>query len=156
MTLAQWYKWAMVLPYTVPVIAGLAGRITHFRPGPVADFGVILGFAAIYQTIPYTIFLVVVWLIVKPRTVRALRRTAWLAPIVIAVPFSIAATTLESGLHWPPPEHILPGVAIYGIWALVIGYFYVILVEIGALIVRLTSRHPSHSAKIEDAALDAR
>jgi uncharacterized membrane-anchored protein YhcB (DUF1043 family) len=50
----------------------------------------------------------------------------------------------------------VPGIAIYGIWALVISYFYVILVEIGALIVRLASRHQPHSAKVEAAALDAR
>ncbi len=155
MTVVQWYRRATALPYIVPIIGGAIGQLMHFRPSPLVDLFVILGFAAIYQTIPYTIFLIVVWLAVKPRSVRALRRTALLAPIAIAIPFAVAATIFDSGRH-PSLDDFFPGVALYGIPAVVVGYFYVMLVEIGALIVRLSSHQPPAAESADPTALEAR
>ena len=152
MTVARWYRWAMSLPYVVPIIAGVIGRLTHFQLPPSMGFIVLLGIAAIYQTIPYTIFLIIVWVFIKPRSVRALRRTALLAPIVIAVPFAIVASLFEGGPHQPLRD-ILIGIAFYGLAALVFGYFYVALVEIGALIVRLCCRNEPPPDSIDRSAL---
>ncbi|HEX5439060.1 MAG TPA: hypothetical protein VFW98_18045, partial [Gemmatimonadaceae bacterium] len=87
------------------------------------------------STIPYLLFVIgfVLWTR-KPRSDRALRRVPWMAPVIIAVPFALWAASFDlRRLEW---SNAWGMVILYGGVALVVGYAYVLPIQLTFLVLK--------------------
>lgn len=131
-TLEQFYRRSLVLPFVLPIAAALVGVASYILGFSESKFAEALGFViftSLWSTIPYALFAaLVVWRVRRRRpTSREMRWSVWLAPMIIAVPFA-AAFAMPHFWHreWEDGRF---AIAFMGSFALLIGYGYVLLIE---------------------------
>ena len=139
MTGEQFYRRATVLPFAVTLLAGsLVGvfwKVSASIKAPNAMEGVakvttLIMLCGICAAVPYLIFLAMIWRPYKGRSERAWRRLVWSAPLLIAVPFGVAVGA-SAGLY-----HFWDRFYFAGLWAIGVGYFYVVLIELAFVVSR--------------------
>lgn len=139
MTLRSYYRWALLLPFVVPmIVAPLAYRTpagTDLRA-----VGYILGYSVVLGGLPYAAF--VLWQLrrMRDRTDAQLVRAMWLAPLGYAALMTVTALVVIL-IAGALDEVLLLRVGIatslyLGAMAVGLGYVYVLLAEAGRLILR--------------------
>jgi hypothetical protein len=131
MTQRRFYLIASLAPLAIPLCAA-AFALPQLRGQP-ASVGVpvrvafLVFLTGVYSTIPYLVFLIVGWFVLRSADPRAYRRIAWLAPIIIAIPFApLFALTTGTGDGFVSFGR---AVLVGGAWALAVGYVYVAILE---------------------------
>ena len=139
MTPEQYYRRISVLPFAVTLLAGsLVGVFwkassSMMAPNPmvgVAKVTTLMVLCGICAAVPYLIFLGLIWRPYQGRSERAWHRLVWSAPLLIAVPFGVAVGASD-GLY-----HFWDRFYFAGLWAIGVGYFYVVLVEFAFVVSR--------------------
>ncbi len=143
----RFYRFALLLPLATPFVAGGLGAVLMLLPRnlfPELASRILFSIAwtGLWSTIPMLVFSLVVYGISKNNktTRRGARRILWAAPLCISVPTSIvlsAKSFADEGL-----ESGFAGLAVVLIFALAVGYGYVILIEVIRMILRITGRWP--------------
>ena len=129
-TADQFYRRATGLPFGVLITAGVFVAAARLLPdnrllqsiGPFASVALI---ASAYAAVPYAVFLVIVWLWLRPSGEAAHRRIALVAPPCIGFPTAVVVS-LWQGSSWPGI------VTQFEVWlggALAVGYAYVLSIE---------------------------
>lgn len=137
MTTEQFYRRATVLPFVAAAAAAIG--MNTIAPGRDAVSSALFGtsallvFASFYAIIPYALFLIAVWLFVRPKGESALRRTALLAPIVIAIPFAVVFASWGGIVS---PESFYDALIFAGLTSLALGYVYVLVIETALLVLK--------------------
>jgi hypothetical protein len=153
MTAEQFYRRISVLPFVVTLLAGsLAGvfwKVSASMKAPNAMDGVakvttLILLCGICAAVPYLIFLAMIWRPFKGRSERAWRRLVWSAPLLIAVPFAeiVGAFGTRRG-YWDR-------FYFAGLWAIGVGYFYVVLIELAFVVSRALGRVESPASTSAD------
>ncbi|MDQ3698919.1 MAG: hypothetical protein M3373_13010 [Gemmatimonadota bacterium] len=147
MTVQEYYARALWLPVAVPAVAALlvlVGVLSGGRVAPAEGTAlseVVLGWAALivfvgaWSLVPYAVFALVVAIWIhrhRPRA-RNIRRVAWLAPLLIGIPFGVVLWTplLGSGADFPGT---MAAAAVYAVCAVVVGYAYLLPIELALLV----------------------
>lgn len=127
MDVARNYRTAAFLPLVL-TLAGLAGA--KWLPDPSPNHFVellhavasIFAFIGVFAMVPYGVFMAIAWSFFRPEGAAAHRRMAIRAPLIIAVCVGLAAAVsviLER--QW---DAIPMGFALFGGWALGVGYLH--------------------------------
>ena len=139
MTTEQFYRRASALPFAVTLLAGsLVGvfwKASSSMKAPNAMVGVakvttLIVVCGICAAVPYLIFLGLIWRPYKGRSERAWHRLVWSAPLLIAVPFGVIVGAF-GGLY-----HFWDRFYFAGLWAIGVGYFYVVPIELAFVVSR--------------------
>jgi hypothetical protein len=137
MTPEQFYRRISVLPFALTLLAGsLAGvfwKASASMKAPNAMVGVakvttLIALCGVCSAVPYLIFLGLIWRPYTGRSERAWHRLVWSAPLLIAVPFGVAIGA-SAGLY-----HFWDRFYFAGLWAIGVGYFYVVLIELAFVV----------------------
>lgn len=144
MTTQGYFRAALLLPVAATALGatcyGLGMLVTGRYPAVNIALGVgtLFAGAGLYSLPFYTFFAVWAWQWSRrPRSAAAIHSLVWVAPLVVGLP---AALLFGAG-GWVRSRGVMLGVANAYLWtvgALVVGYFYVVLIELGFVIGRIT------------------
>ncbi len=117
----------LVVPFAAILVLAIGSHVGRQAPRAITGWALLFVIIGLYSTLPYLLFLLVArkWLVRADAA--TLRKIAWLAPILIAIPFApVFALTAGSG---GGVREFMNAMGIGAAWALVVGYLFVVVIE---------------------------
>jgi hypothetical protein len=131
-----YYRRALWSPFVLLAVGALTWRIS--------GWGAFVAIVHLYAIVPYAIGLVLAsrW-IAREHSLREIRIAMWATPFILAIGFASAIFIMALSRTWSSDLSVKavvggPGTLalVWGLGALVVGYAYVVLIEVGFLLGR--------------------
>lgn len=121
----RYFLASLALPLVVPLIVASLAYVTSSELA--AGFAVVFMFSLILGGIPYLIFIVGVLLWSRTRSLEAIRKLSYIAPLL----FVIVAAVLSPVplLFGASMREVSAFLALFSLYALLFGYLYVLIVN---------------------------
>lgn len=130
MTEQRFFQIMTIVPVVVPIVAAVIGfglRSLGSPSGATEELSLTIGMAGAYSAIPYLLFLVLLFGVVRPSTLRAWHRVLWWSPLIIALGFTGALFVF--GMNRQQGSSSLGPAVFWGELALMTGYLYAVLIR---------------------------
>ena len=125
LTERRFLQLSLVLPLAVPLAIGLMARLTSSEVVDV--FAAIFLLSLAFGGLPYLLFVTAILFWSRNKSVRAIRRLSYFAPVLFAL--ATAALRLAAIPFGIALREIFLFVVIFSVYALLFGYLYVFVIN---------------------------